>query len=222
MPTVGLAGNADLGRFLVGPDGYTLYFFTNDTEGVSNCTGGCLENWPALTVESEDALSVQPGLAGEFGVITRTDDSSLQVTYNGWPLYYWLNDEVPGDATGQNVGDVWFVVQPAVLSAVESEEFGSLLVGPNGFTLYTFANDADGASNCVDGCAANWPPLTVAESQEVVVAEGVAGEVGTIERADGSLQVTYNGAPVYYWVNDVLPGDTTGQGRGDVWFVAQP
>jgi len=223
MPTVGLGGNDELGAFLVGPDAMTLYLFTNDEPNVSNCSGQCIENWPALTVPSEDALTVQPGLMGEFGVITREDDGSLQVTYNGWPLYYWVNDEVPGDATGQGVGDVWYVIEPPHIAIAENETFGQILVGPDGFTLYTFANDTEGVSNCVDQCAINWPPLLLAEGEtEVVAAEGISGEVGFIERADGSRQITYNGAPLYYWVKDRLVGDTLGHNVGDVWFVAQP
>ena len=50
-------------------------------------------------------------MTGELGVITR-DDGGLQVTYDGIPLYYWINDVVPGDATGQNVREVWFVISP--------------------------------------------------------------------------------------------------------------
>ncbi len=223
MPTVGLGGNDDLGQFLVGPDGFTLYTFANDEDGVSNCTGGCLENWPALTVESEDALTVQPGLAGEFSTITREDDGSIQVTYNGMPLYYWVNDEAIGDATGEGVGDVWFVAKQPTLRVMEDEELGEILVGPNGFTLYTFANDEDGVSNCTDGCLANWPALTVAEGEEIVAADGINGEFSTITREDtGAMQVTYNGQPLYYWVRDIAPGDTTGHNVGDVWFVAQP
>ncbi len=65
-----------------------------------------------------------------------------------------------------------------------------------------------------------WPPLTVASEADLVAGEGVTGELGTIERADGSLQVTYNGQPLYFFFNDLAAGDATGQGAGDVWFVA--
>jgi predicted lipoprotein with Yx(FWY)xxD motif len=223
LPTVGVGGNDELGQFLVGSDGMTLYTFDNDEEGVSNCTGGCLENWPALTVESEDALDIQPGLVGEFSTITREDDGSTQVTFNGMPLYYWINDEAIGDATGQGVGDVWFVAKAPTVSVTEDEDLGSILVGPNGMTLYTFNNDEEGASNCTEGCLANWPALTIAEGEEIVAAEGIDGEFGTITREDtGAIQVTYNGQPLYYWVRDIAPGDTTGHTVGDVWFVAQP
>jgi predicted lipoprotein with Yx(FWY)xxD motif len=105
--TVSVGGNADLGEFLVGPDGMTLYIFTNDEPGVSNCSGGCATNWPPLVLESGDPVAGD-GVTGELDVIMR-DDGSTQVTYDGAPLYYWASDTAPGDATGHEVGGVWFV-----------------------------------------------------------------------------------------------------------------
>jgi predicted lipoprotein with Yx(FWY)xxD motif len=49
--------------------------------------------------------------AALLGTITR-DDGAMQVTYNGWPLYYFADDTAPGDANGQGLGDVWFLVSP--------------------------------------------------------------------------------------------------------------
>lgn len=107
--TVSIGSNADLGEFLVGPDGMTLYIFTNDEPGVSNCTGGCADNWPPLVLESGEPVAGD-GVTGELALITR-DDGSQQVTYDGAPLYYWANDSAPGDATGHEVGGVWFVAR---------------------------------------------------------------------------------------------------------------
>ncbi len=220
-PQVGLGGNAELGEFLVGSNGFTLYTFGNDEAGVSNCAGDCAANWPPLTVASADDLTIQPGLVGEFGTIERAD-GGFQATLNGMPLYFWVNDAQPGDSTGHLVRDIWFVAKLPTVAVADSEEFGQILTGPNGMTLYTFANDEAGVSNCVEGCAVAWPPLTVAAGEDVTATDGVAGELATITRADGSLQVTYNGALLYYWMADVVPGDTTGHMVRDVWFVAQP
>jgi predicted lipoprotein with Yx(FWY)xxD motif len=103
-----------------------------------------------------------------------------------------------------------------------NDELGEFLVAANGMTLYTFANDEPGLSNCYDQCAQNWPPLLADEGQTSVAGDGVSGELATTERTDNTLQVTYNGLPLYFWVNDTNPGDTTGHGVGDVWFVAVP
>lgn len=223
--TLTLGGNDELGAFLVGANGMTLYTFANDAPGVSNCTGQCLANWPPLTVSNPDELYA--GLGGvpadTLGLIERADTGALQVTYMDMPLYFWVNDAAPGDATGHNVRDVWSVVRPPIIAVSTSAELGDYLVGSDGMTLYTFANDAPGVSNCTGGCAANWPPLTVPSAAALAqVGEGVTGELGLIEREDGSLQVTYNGAPLYFWVRDGQPGDTTGHNFRDVWSVAVP
>jgi predicted lipoprotein with Yx(FWY)xxD motif len=220
--TVSIWKTAELGELLVGPTGMTVYIFTNDEPGVSNCSGQCIENWPALTVESEDDLVAGDNVHGELGTITR-DDGALQVTYNGWPLYYWKDDVARGDATGEGVGDVWYTLAPETVVLSSSDELGDFMVaGAGGKTLYTFDNDEAGVSNCSGDCLTNWPALTVGENTRLVAGAGIEGELGTITRDDGAIQVTYNGMPLYFFAQDVAPGDTTGQARGDVWWVAAP
>ncbi len=105
-----IATNRDLGNFLVDGAGNTLYWYTKDSVGVSACSGGCLTAWPALTATT---FSVPSALnPADFGSIKR-DDGTMQSTYKGYPLYYWQNDKKRGDVTGQNVGKVWFVIDPA-------------------------------------------------------------------------------------------------------------
>jgi predicted lipoprotein with Yx(FWY)xxD motif len=221
-PTLGLGNSEELGDFLIGPNGMTLYLFTPDPLDASVCMNQCLENWPALTVESADAITVAEGIPGEVGTIEREDTGELQVTYNGVPLYYWVRDDAPGDTTGHRVGSVWWVVPPATAYASYDDELGSVLVGPTGMTLYRFDNDEPGVSNCYDDCATNWPPLTVESADAVVPGVNLLGEFGTTERTDGTLQVTYNGWPLYYFAQDAARGDTTGEARGDVWWTVMP
>jgi len=80
----------------------TLYTFDKDVagSGVSNCTGGCLTTWPALTVAAGDTPTGGAGVTGTLGTITRADNGALQVTYNGLPLYFFANDKAPGDTNG--------------------------------------------------------------------------------------------------------------------------
>jgi predicted lipoprotein with Yx(FWY)xxD motif len=144
------------------------------------------------------------------------------VTYDGWPLYYWQNDAAIGDATGEGANDVWFTVAPSVVGLGTNEELGDFLVAPNGKTLYMFSNDVDGTSTCSGDCATNWPPYTVYEDTRLVAPEGFAGELTTVAREDGKLQVTYNGMPLYFFANDAAAGDTTGQGVGEKWWVVAP
>lgn len=218
---VGLGHSDTLGDFLVAANGKTLYTFANDTDGTSTCYDQCATNWPALTIADENDLSVQPGLAGEFDVVDRTD-GTYQVTHNGQPLYFFAGDSEAGMTNGQGIGDKWYVDPVATIGTIENNDLGTILVGPNGMTLYMFANDTATESACVDSCAVNWPPLTVADEEPVNLADGLQGDVTTIERADGTYQVSFNGHLLYYFARDVLPGDTNGQGRGDVWYVVNP
>lgn len=108
--TVATSETPDLGTFLTDAEGMTLYLFTKDVPGTSNCSGECLANWPAFV--ASDPLTLPDGVPGELTQITR-DDGTQQVAYNGIPLYYFAADAAPGDTNGQGVGDVWFVVAPA-------------------------------------------------------------------------------------------------------------
>jgi predicted lipoprotein with Yx(FWY)xxD motif len=107
------------------------------------------------------------------------------------------------------------------LSAVDSD-LGEIVVDSAGMTVYYFANDEPGSgeSACTDDCLAAWPPVH-ADSEDVEV-DGVTAEVGTITGNDGELQVTLDGRPLYLYVEDAEPGDVTGQGVNDVWWVVAP
>lgn len=220
-PTVSLGSSDQLGQFLVGTNGMTVYMFSNDTLDTSNCYERCAENWPPLLVRNADSLVVPDGLPGELGVTQRTT-GTFQVTYNGMPLYYWWQDVNRGDTRGNAVGNVWWVVPPATVYISHDDTLGNILVGPTGMTVYLFKNDQPGVSNCYDQCATNWPPLTVESADAVVKGINLPGELATIERTDGTLQVTYNGWPLYYWKDDAARGDTLGEGVRDVWYTIPP
>lgn len=111
--TVVAADVGTVGTVLVdGASGLTLYIFTEDVmdSGESACTGECIANWPALTVAAGETPTGGEGVTGTLGTITRADDNTLQVTYNGLPLYFFKNDAAPGDANG--VYEKWEVVAP--------------------------------------------------------------------------------------------------------------
>lgn len=100
---LGTSVTSALGTYLVAQNGMTLYKYSSDTAGVSNCTGACASNWPPYTIGAATAMPLlgQPGVTGTIATITRTD-GSMQVTYNGMPLYFFASDSKAGDATGQN------------------------------------------------------------------------------------------------------------------------
>ena len=111
----------------------------------------------------------------------------------------------------------------ATVSVSKNAAYGSLLVNPSGKTLYRFLADHGKTSTCSGGCAAYWPPLTVAKTAKPVAGSGVtASKLGTVKRSDGTIQVTYNGHPLYLYAADKKAGDTTGQGVESKWYVVAP
>ena len=97
-----------------------------------------------------------------------------------------------------------------VVGASSSAKFGTILTGPNGMSLYTHAGDSATASTCTGACATAWPPLTT--TGQPSAGAGVTGKLGTLARADGTTQVSYNGLPLYTWQGDTKAGDVTGDG----------
>lgn len=95
-------------------------------------------------------------------------------------------------------------------------ELGTILVDPEGFTLYIFTNDTGGESTCNEGCIENWPAVP---GDTTIGSDLDASLFGTTTRADGSEQLTVNEMPLYRYAPDAAPGDTNGQGVGGVWFV---
>ena len=112
----------------------------------------------------------------------------------------------------------------ATTIGVTTTKIGQFLVDDQGRTLYLFEADKGTTSNCDGACAQAWPPLLTSAGDKA--GSGVsAAELGTTTRKDGSTQATYNGHPLYYFVADRKPGDTTGQGLnqfGAPWYVVSP
>ncbi len=99
----------------------------------------------------------------------------------------------------------------------------SHLIAYNGMTVYTFSKDSNATSTCYGQCATNWPPYLVGPEDNVAQLQaGVTGKTDTIIRADGKIQRTYNGKPLYFYAKDTKSGDTTGDKVGGVWFVVKP
>ena len=249
--TLKVADDPKLGKILTDDKGMTLYIYTKDSADTSNCSGGCLANWPPLLTAGSPKAGdgVTAALLGSASL----SDGRKIVTYNHMPLYYWVKDTKAGDTTGQNVGKVWFVINPsgvavkeipaaaapvtakvdtgydtapkatseATLNVVDDPKLGKILVDGKGMTLYLYKKDAPGKSNCSGGCLAAWPPL-LTQGQPSVGPGVDSTKIGSAKLADGSLIVTYAGMPLYYYVKDAKAGDTTGQGAGSVWYVVMP
>jgi len=115
----------------------------------------------------------------------------------------------------------------AALTASPTDTLGTVVVDGTGFTLYRFDKDKPkpSKSNCNGACAGQWPPVVVASADAVkdVQLDGVnRAAVATVKRADGTMQLTIGGWPVYRFSGDKQAGDTAGQGVGKTWFAVTP
>jgi predicted lipoprotein with Yx(FWY)xxD motif len=229
-------------EILVDGEGMTLYIFTVDEPNQSNCDADCLANWPPLITLGNPTLGdrVEEELVGS----TTLADGRQIVTYNSMPLYYFVEDTQPGDIKGQGVGNVWYVISrdgevltsasddstPAAPAAAATEPtimvasnptLGEFLVDDKGMSLYMFTRDTADMSNCSGDCLVKWPPLLTQGSP--IAGTGVdASLLGSAPMPDGTFIVTYNHMPLYYWYQDLKPGDVLGQDVGGVWYVVSP
>jgi predicted lipoprotein with Yx(FWY)xxD motif len=111
------------------------------------------------------------------------------------------------------------VPQTLVVQWEKNARLGDILTDPLGRTVYTYKNDKSGDSACTGDCAKTWSPLTIAKGWRPWAGPGVPGTVGVIARSDGTYQVTYAGAPLYFYAGDSKPGDANGQGLDGLWNV---
>jgi predicted lipoprotein with Yx(FWY)xxD motif len=110
--------DAKLGQYLADPSGKALYTYGADSSGVSNCTGSCLSNWPAY-VDKGSTTNLPTGVS----TLKRSDNSQVQYTYNGLPLYYFVSDG-SGQVTGNGVEN-FKVAKPAATSSSPSSSSSS-------------------------------------------------------------------------------------------------
>ena len=107
---------------------------------------------------------------------------------------------------------------------VEKTKIGKVVANTQLHTLYIFRKDKGTTSNCYGACAAVWPPALATGKPKA--GPGIkASLIGTTKRKDGKLQVTYKGRPLYTYVKDKKPGQTSGEGStlfGAGWYALTP
>lgn len=217
--------------------GRTLYIFTVDTKNKNNFTNGNAThdaNWPIFEATPDQVPSVlDKTLFGTIDVFGKK-----QLTYKGWPLYYFGADAQRGQTKGVSVPapGVWPVAVQDLEAAPEAESeiaiqlssnatLGSFLTDAEGNTLYYFATDVAGTNTCTGGCTTNWPVYNAAGLTEDQVGEGLNFDDFATITTNGVAQTTYKGWPLYYYAPGGVreaAGQTTGEGVGGVWFVAKP
>jgi predicted lipoprotein with Yx(FWY)xxD motif len=110
--TLSVGSAPGLGRFVV-TDGWTLYMYPPDRQRRVTCTQGdeCQEAWPPLFVGAGHRVLAGPGVQASL-IGTMPGDGGRVVTYNHWPLYFYVGDSKPGQVNGQDQGFNWFVIAP--------------------------------------------------------------------------------------------------------------
>ncbi len=225
-PTIAVTNNSSSGNILTANNGMTLYAYTADTADTSNCSVVCQKAWIPLLTNGKPTLSagVTSGMIGT----AKLASGSLVVTYNHMPLYSFVNDMAAGMSSGQGFDNVWFAVSPdgklvgkvteVTISLATNPLLVSYLAGQAGQAMYAYANDKPDTSTCTGACAANWPPVITLGKP--IIDKGLdATMIGTIKLANGSLMLTYNHKPLYYFVGDSKSTDVNGQGIKNLWFV---
>lgn len=216
---IDISRTAEGATYLTDGKGMALYLFTKDMADRSACQDACLKNWPVFY---SDQLLLADGLdVKDFGSFTRTEGTK-QLTYKGWPLYYFVKDAKSGDVSGEGVGEVWFLIkQPFYSIGLGTDtKLGNYLVDSAGVSLYYFDKDPAGSSVCSGECLDKWPAFY---AESIVVPKGLQAEdFGQITRADGKKQTTFKGYPLYYYFQDAKRGDLKGQSLGEAWFVVNP
>ena len=204
-------------------------------EGCCAAPGACDALWPplltGLTPKAGNGISKK--LFGTF----RRQDGTLQVTFNGHPMYFFAFDlgvTSPNGATnGEHILDpapvngVWYTTLPTGLPEPGTATIQSEMVTVKGAsvnvladagavngliaTLYTFSTDTATTSTCNGLCAIFWPPV-LTQTAPAAMGSVNGSLLGAIQRSDGTFQVTYNGHPLYYFALALTTGSTAGNG----------
>lgn len=231
-----LANSATLGKYLTDKDGNALYFFAKDANGDNNCTSGdCRTAWPIFNVTGLTQGKLVTGLVmADFDSITTPNGK--QLTYKGWPLYYFAPGgirEASGKTTGDGVNNLWFVAKPDytimlanaqlfasdgknyVVSAtnVYSEALGATTYFTDsiGRTLYAFFRDSSNVNKYTKPDFSNNAAWPIYETDKHIVPSILNNSLFSSTIVYGKKQLTYKGWPMYYVKGDV---DATGKFRG--------
>ncbi|MEU4245463.1 hypothetical protein [Actinoplanes sp. NPDC026619] len=236
---------ASIGDTVTEVHGFTLYRFAKDSADppASKCTGDCALRWPPVLIQAGGRVFVDGLKNAKVGAIRRPD-GTVQVTIAGRPAYRFAADTVPGDFNGQGVDDAWFAFKPdgtpndtligtevvkpagpdrtATLTAKQTGD-GPVVVDDDGATLYR--NDKDGTdppvSKCTGACTALWRPVVAKNDGKAKVVGISQKRVWWLRRADGTKQVTLDGAPLYRNAADKSSGTVIGSAAAQGWTPAR-
>ena len=235
-----LKSSATLGSYLADKDGKALYSFANDANIISTSTTATIPDWPAFFVSGFTASKLGAGLvATDFDSVASA--SGKQLTYKGWPLYYYAPGgvrETSGMTTGDGIEGKWFVAKPdysimlanlqlvgangksyvyaAPLVYTEGTAKSLYFTDPLGRALYTYAPDSANINKWTLGTVADaahnaFWPIYGPVQSPVVVPSVLDKALFGSITVFGNPQMTYKGWPIYYFKSDV---SATGVYRG--------
>lgn len=184
------------------------------TIGIAGCTAGD----EAVVPDSEDVGVLETEDVDEEPLDTAEDEPVATPT---------IDAAVVEEEERSGAAEETALPEQVVLDTRNNEEYGEYLVDSDGMSLYMFAADTQGAaeSACEDACTEAWPPLTGQVALEGLPEILAAERADSFERAGGAMQITYNGWPLYYFVEDTAAGDVRGQGVeafGGNWYLISP
>lgn len=224
---ISLSTSTTLGSYLSDKDGRSLYFFSTDAKDQVTCAGGCELVWPPFYLDNLSADKLGAGLTfSDFATIT-TASGKKQVTYKGWPLYYYAPSvngtntaEAAGKTTGDGVGGVWFIAKPdysimivrSQLVGHDGENYKSdytvgdglttYFTDAKGLTLYAFKFDNFNKNNYTEANFSNNAVWPIYETDKIVVPSVLDKSKFSVITVFGKSQLTYNGWPLYYFGQD--------------------
>lgn len=105
-------GSTNLGTVLTNAQGFTLYYFVPEQGSKVVCTGSCAMTWPPLVVTGTP--SAPSGASGTFATVTLSDGTTMEATYNGWPLHTYSGDTAAGQTNGQGIAGKWYAATPGL------------------------------------------------------------------------------------------------------------
>ena len=240
-PDIRLDSTSALGRRMVDKNGYALYFFANDADGQSSCTGNCALNWQRVYVDPATAVYGDGLSAADFASI-EPSSGAHQTTFKGWPLYRYIPagvQEPAGEARGEGVGNVWFVAKPNYSIMIANFQLTdaagvnylstyapgngrtNYFTDAKGNTLYTFIRDSAFINKSTN---ASFP---IYETDNTTVPSTLDKSLFVVINFNGKKQLTYKGWPLYSYTGDnATRGSNKGfhipatQPAGAIWPVA--
>jgi predicted lipoprotein with Yx(FWY)xxD motif len=234
---VRLRSNDAFDGYLTDAKGRALYMYVEDLAGSRKtaCLNSC-----AVDFAPFDALELVAGngLDEKDFVRFHRDDGAWQQSYKGHPLYYRTDEVGSTEVTGDGTRGLWYVARDYSVFRMKRKDVAPLgnglfgtpfLTDGLGRALYVYLTDTPGdastapVSTCEGECLVKWPVWSSDEDiTKTIMPSSFGPELfGVFEREDGTKQLTFRGFPLYYFLDDDLPGEAAGHNQGE-WRVVDP